>query len=46
MGLTSMYSDTDSVHTTHFRRIEEFIEIDETKLGAWKFEGKFNYSSI
>lgn len=40
-----IYSDTDSVHTTlSLEELEEFIEIDETKLGAWKFEGKFNYS--
>lgn len=40
-----VYSDTDSVHTTlSLEELEELIEIDETKLGAWKFEGKFNYS--
>ena len=36
-----LYTDTDSVHFIG-KDIPDGVEIDETKLGAWKIENKFN----
>lgn len=38
-----VYADTDSLHcySPNFE-IPEGLDIDDTKLGAWKFESKFN----
>ena len=38
-----VYADTDSLHcVSPDFSLPEGLEIDETKLGAWKFESKFN----
>lgn len=38
-----VYADTDSLHcVSPDFELPEGLEIDSTKLGAWKFEGKFN----
>lgn len=35
-----IYSDTDSIHTTlDINELKKFCDIDDVKLGAWKFEG-------
>lgn len=38
-----VYADTDSLHlySPDFE-IPDYLDIDDTKLGAWKFESKFN----
>lgn len=38
-----VYSDTDSIHciSPDFK-LPEGLDIDDTRLGAWKFETKFN----
>ena len=36
------YSDTDSIHTIlPIEELEQFCEIDDVKLGAWKHESHF-----
>ena len=38
-----VYSDTDSVHcVSPNHELPEGVDIDDTRLGAWKFETKFN----
>lgn len=38
-----VYADTDSLHcVSPDFELPEGLEIDDTKLGAWKFESKFN----
>ena len=38
-----VYSDTDSIHcVSPDFELPEGLDIDDTKLGAWKFETKFN----
>lgn len=38
-----VYADTDSLHlySPNFE-IPDYLDIDDTRLGAWKFESKFN----
>ena len=38
-----IYSDTDSIHTlfTDVKKLKEFVDIDEYRLGAWKLESQF-----
>ena len=37
-----IYSDTDSIHTLlSIEELEQFCDIDDVRLGAWKCEGKF-----
>lgn len=37
-----IYADTDSLHcVSHDFSLPEGLDIDDTKLGAWKFESKF-----
>lgn len=38
-----IYADTDSLHcVSPDFELPEGLEIDDTKLGAWKYESKFN----
>ena len=37
-----LYSDTDSIHTTlSLEELNQFCNIDDVELGAWKCEGAF-----
>ena len=42
-----VYADTDSLHcVSPDFELPEGLEIDDTKLGAWKFESKFNQAKF
>lgn len=32
------YADTDSIHILHYDGVENLIDVDDTRLGAWKHE--------